>query len=38
MVIGKVTWEGGIYLEGIADLGHALLKLNERKSLVQPSE
>ena len=37
MVIGKVTWEG-IYPEGIADLCHALLKLNERKSLVQPSE
>ena len=32
MCIGKVAWEG-IYPEGIADLGHALLKLNERKSM-----
>ena len=32
MVIRKVTWEG-IYSERITDLGHALLKLNERNSM-----
>ena len=32
MVIGIVTWEG-IYPEGIAELGHALLNLNERNSM-----
>ena len=37
MVIEKVAWEG-ISPEGITDLGHALLKLNEWTSLVQPSE
>ena len=37
LVIGKVTWEA-FYPEGIADLSYALLELNERKSLVQPSE
>ena len=41
MVIGKVTCGGGgggIYPEGIAELGHALWKINDRKLLVQPWE
>ena len=41
MVIGKVARKGiyqGINTEGIAELGHALLNLNELKSLVQSSE
>ena len=36
-VIGKVTWEG-IFLEGIVDLGHALLNINDRKSFVETWE